>query len=87
MPFVSRFVVLRREFLIFCGFLVLTAAMTWPWVMHLRDTVADEGDSHAHAYFLWWDYHQTFHDPRHLFDATFFYPYKTSWLLVKTTRA
>jgi hypothetical protein len=69
---------LRRESLIILGFLVLTAAMTWPWVMHLRDTVADEGDSYAHAYFLWWDYHQTFHDPRHLFDATIFYPYRNT---------
>jgi len=67
---------LRREALIVAGFLVLTAVMTWPWITHLRDSVADEGDSYAHAYFLWWDYHQTFHDPRHLFDATIFYPYK-----------
>lgn len=60
--------------MIVLGFLVLTAVMTWPWVTHLRDAVADESDSYAHAYFLWWDYHQTFHDPRHLFDATIFYP-------------
>ena len=33
---------------------------------------------YAHAYFLWWDYHQTFHDPRHLFDATIFYPYRNT---------
>ncbi|HXM36918.1 MAG TPA: hypothetical protein VN920_17105, partial [Pyrinomonadaceae bacterium] len=69
---------LRRESLVILGFLVLTAAMTWPWVIHLRDTVADEGDSYAHSYFLWWDYHQTFHDPRHLFDATIFYPYRNT---------
>jgi len=67
---------LRREFLIFLGFVVLTAVMTWPWVLHLRDAVADEGDSYAHAYFLWWDYHQTIHDPLNLFHATIFYPYR-----------
>jgi hypothetical protein len=77
-PFVSPYVILRREVLIFCGFLVLTAAMTWPWALHLRDAVADEGDSYAHAYLLWWDYHQTFHDPAHLFDATIFYPYRNT---------
>lgn len=74
-PFARR---LRRESLIILGFLVLTVAMTWPWVLHLRNAVADEGDSYAHAYFLWWDSHQTFHDPRHLFDATIFYPYKNT---------
>jgi hypothetical protein len=66
---------LLRESLIFLGFVALTALMTWPWVLHLRNAVADEGDSYAHAYFLWWDYHQTFHDPLHLFHATIFYPY------------
>lgn len=74
----SRGRILQRELLIFLGFVALTVLMTWPWVLHLRDAVADEGDSYAHAYFLWWDYHQTFHDPRHLFDATIFYPYKNT---------
>ena len=67
---------LQRELLILLGFLALTALMTWPWVLHLRNAVADEGDSYAHAYFLWWDYHQTIHDPLNLFHATIFYPYK-----------
>jgi hypothetical protein len=67
---------LRRELLIIIVFLALTALMTWPWVLHLRNAVADEGDSYAHAYFLWWDYHQTFHDPLNLFNATIFYPYR-----------
>jgi hypothetical protein len=75
-PSVFRARTLRREFLIFLGFLALTALMTWPWVLHLRNAVADEGDSYAHAYFLWWDYHQTVHDPLNLFHATIFYPYK-----------
>src|SRR6266566_7476042 len=73
---VSRRRRLLREALIILGFLVLTAVMTWPWVLHLRNAVADEGDSYAHAYFLWWDYHQTVHDPLNLFHATIFYPYR-----------
>ena len=28
------------------------------------------------AWTLWWDYHQTFTNPLHLFDANVFYPYK-----------
>lgn len=65
-----------RETLTFLGFLVLTVLMTWPWALHLRDAVSDRGDPYSIAYWLWWDYHQTFHDPRHLFQATAFYPYK-----------
>lgn len=65
-----------RELLIFVGFCVLTAVMTWPWVLHLRDAVADRGDPYMIAWTLWWDYHQTFTDPLHLFDANVFYPYK-----------
>src|ERR1044072_8162264 len=65
-----------REALIFLGFLTLTVLMTWPWALHLRDAVSDRGDPYSIAYWLWWDYHQTFHDPRNLFQATAFYPYK-----------
>lgn len=63
------------ELLIFLGFLALTAIMTWPWVLHLRDAVPDTGDPYAISYFLWWDFHQTFHAPLHLFEATILYPY------------
>ena len=52
--------------------------MTWPWVLHLRDAVPDAGDPYAISYFLWWDYHQTFHAPLRLFEATFFYPYHST---------
>lgn len=65
-----------RETLIFLGFLTLTVLMTWPWALHLRDAVSDRGDPYAIAYYLWWDYHQTFHDPFNLFQATVLYPYK-----------
>lgn len=64
-----------REFLIFLGFLALTALMTWPWVLHLRDAVPDTGDPYAISYFIWWDFHQTFHAPLHLFEATILYPF------------
>jgi hypothetical protein len=65
-----------REPLIFLAFLALTAAMTWPWVLHLSDGVPDAGDTYSHAYFLWWGYYQTLHEPLNLFHATVFYPYK-----------
>jgi len=65
-----------RDTLIFLGFLTLTVLMTWPWALHLRDATSDRGDSYSITYWLWWDYHQTFHDPRNLFQATAFYPYK-----------
>ena len=65
-----------RECLIFLAFVALTALMTWPWARHPLDTISDPGDPYNIAYTLWWDYHQTFRDPRHLFDATIFYPYR-----------
>ena len=67
---------LLRELLIFSCFGVFTVAMTWPWVLHLRDAVADKGDPYMIAWTLWWDFHQTFHNPLHLFDANVFYPYR-----------
>jgi hypothetical protein len=65
-----------REVSIFGIFLLLTAIMTWPWVTSLRDAVSDTGDPYMIAWTLWWDYHQTFHDPLNLFHANIFYPYK-----------
>ena len=65
-----------RESFVFAGFVILTALMTWPWIMHLRDAVADRGDPYMIAWTLWSDYYQTFHHPLHLFDANVFYPYR-----------
>ncbi|HEX3557971.1 MAG TPA: hypothetical protein VHU19_02130 [Pyrinomonadaceae bacterium] len=64
------------ESFIFLAFVALTVLMTWPWARHLRDAVGDTGDSYLNAWIMWWDYHQTFHDPLHLFDANILYPYR-----------
>lgn len=50
--------------------------MTWPWVLHLRDTAGDAADSYLMAWILWWNYHGTFTDPLNLFQANIFYPYR-----------
>jgi hypothetical protein len=65
---------LAREFLNFAGFALLTSVMTWPWVTRLRDACADPGDPYLLSWLLWWDFHQTFTSPLHLFDANIFYP-------------
>jgi hypothetical protein len=65
-----------REVAIFLAFVALSGLMTWPWLRHPLDTVSDLGDPYTIAYTLWWDYHQTFRDPLHLFDASIFYPYR-----------
>jgi hypothetical protein len=52
--------------------------MTWPWVLHLRDHCSDTGDPYLVSWTLWWDFHQTFHDPFHLFDGNIFFPMKYS---------
>lgn len=75
-PARQRLRAFSRELSVFLGFCALTAVMTWPWVLHLRDAVADRGDPYMISWTLWWDYHQTFTDPLRLFDANVFYPYK-----------
>ncbi len=65
---------LARELLIVLAFTSLTAIMTWPYVTRLRDAVVDPGDPYLISWILWWDYHATFTNPLHLFDANLFYP-------------
>jgi len=65
-----------REITFFAIFLGLTVVMTWPWALHLRDAAGDRGDSYLNAWILWWDYHQTFHNPLDLFNANILYPYR-----------
>ncbi len=67
-----------REALVFLAFLALTTAMTWPWAKHLRDYCSDTGDPYLNSWILWWDWHQTFHAPLHLFDGNIYFPYKLS---------
>lgn len=56
----------------------MTCVMTWPYVTRLRDAVAGPGDPYLVSWIMWWDYHQTFHDPLNLFHANVFYPYRYS---------
>ncbi len=65
-----------RELLIILVFGLFTSILTWPYVTRLRDAVVDTGDPYLVAWILWWDYHQTFTDPLHLFHANVFYPLK-----------
>ena len=65
-----------REIVVLFGFCLFTAILTWPYVTRLRDAVVDKGDPYLVAWIMWWDYHQTFTDPLHLFDANIFYPLK-----------
>jgi hypothetical protein len=63
-----------RELLIIIAFCLFTSALTWPYVTRLRDAVVDTGDPYLISWILWWDYHQTFTNPLHLFDSNTFYP-------------
>lgn len=65
-----------RDLLVLAGFVLLTAAMTWPWAARLRTATMDPGDSYLNAWILWWGYHQTFTDPFNLFQANIYYPYR-----------
>ena len=74
--FVRRLVRLRlvRELFVILTFCLLTSVVTWPYVTRMRDAVVDPGDPYLISWILWWDYHQTFSNPLHLFDANLFYP-------------
>jgi hypothetical protein len=65
-----------REALVFLAFCAFTAGVTWPYVLHLRDAVADTGDPYFVSWVLWWNYHQSFTDPLNLFQANLFYPFR-----------
>lgn len=65
-----------RELLLILVFCFLTALVTWPYVTRLRDAVPGPGDPYLITWSMWWDYHQTFTDPLHLFHANAFYPYR-----------
>jgi len=67
---------LVRDLGVIVVFSVFTAILTWPYVTRLRDVVVDTGDPYLITWILWWDYHQTFTDPLHLFNANVFYPLK-----------
>ncbi len=67
-----------RETLFFLLFVVLAVAMTWPWVLHLRDHVPDEGDPYLCSWVIWWNQHQLFTDPLNLFHSNLFFPYRYS---------
>jgi hypothetical protein len=55
-------------------FLIATAVFTWPIAAHVTDGLGDIWDAKLNAWILHWDYHQTFRDPLHLYDANIFYP-------------
>jgi len=55
-------------------FSLLTAIMTYPQVLHMRDGVHDDGDPLMVTWVLAWVAHQLPRAPAHLFDANIFYP-------------
>ncbi len=55
-------------------FTALTAVMTYPQALHLRDGVHDDGDPLLNTWALAWVAHQLPRAPAHLFDANIFYP-------------
>ncbi len=55
-------------------FTALTAAMTFPQALHMRDAVHDDGDPLLNAWTLAWVAHQLPRAPARLFDANIFFP-------------
>jgi hypothetical protein len=59
-------------------FLLATVVFTWPIAAHVTDGLGDIWDAKLNAWILHWDFHQTFRDPLHLYDANIFYPARYS---------
>jgi hypothetical protein len=55
---------------------VLTAAGTYPQILHMRDRIDDVGDPLLNTWALSWVAHQVRTAPAHLFDGNIFYPEK-----------
>jgi hypothetical protein len=64
----------RYIVLILLLFTALTAVMTFPQILHMRDSVHDDGDPLLNAWTLAWVAHQLPRAPARLFDANIFYP-------------
>ena len=65
-------------------FSLLTAIMTYPQVLHLRDGVHDDGDPLLVTWVLAWVAHQLPRAPAHLFDANIFYPERNTLAFSET---
>jgi len=68
-------------------FTVLTAAMTFPQLLHMRDGVSDEGDPLLVTWVFAWVAHQLPVAPAHLFDANIFYPERRTLAFSETMLA
>src|SRR4051794_4158823 len=44
-----KVVILARELMVFLGFCLFTALLTWPYVTRMRDAVVDKGDPYLMA--------------------------------------
>jgi Protein of unknown function (DUF6044)/Dolichyl-phosphate-mannose-protein mannosyltransferase len=65
-------------------FTALTAVMTYPQVLHLRDGVHDDGDPLLNTWTLTWVAHQLPRAPARLFDANIFYPERKTLAFTET---
>lgn len=70
---------MRTHLLTFSLFLLLTALMTYPLIVHLPIAMDGFGDPFFNAWTLAFTQHQLLTDPFQLFDSNIFYPYK--WTL------
>lgn len=75
-----------RRFVTLTGllFTALTAVMTFPQVLHMRDAVHDDGDPLLVTWIFSWVAHQLPLAPAHLFDANIFYPERHTLAFAET---
>ena len=81
-PLTARFVVAVTAL-----FTVLAAAMTYPLIRHMRDSLNDPGDPLLNLWTLRWVAHQIVVSPRYLFDANIFAPERNTLAYSETLLA
>lgn len=77
-PFAGRAIARSagRELLIFCGFLLVAIAVTWPLAVNLPTMVSDTGDPLLNAWIIDWDLYALSHSNASLYQANIFHPGK-----------
>lgn len=69
---------LRAHLLPIVIVVLASVLLTWPLVLNLNDTLLSWGDPVFQSWTIAWDWHALSTDPRHIFDANVFYPWRNT---------
>jgi hypothetical protein len=67
-----------KTILVIIYFFLATVFITYPLIYHLRDYTFGFGDEALITWIINWDIHSMVHDPWHIYNAPFYFPYKNA---------